>query len=214
MNSNSRYAFRKRKATLRRAGRLCAWPIAFAAAVSTPALAHTGTGLPGGFESGFVHPFTGWDHLLAMVSVGIWGAFLGRPLVYALPVIFPITMVGGAALGMFGISMPPVETGIAVSLLVLGLCICLAIEASVGVACAIVATFANFHGYAHGAELPSAADPVGYSLGFVLATGLLHVTGIGIGFVNEWPKGIVVTRGLGGAVAAAGSWYLYRALIS
>jgi urease accessory protein len=186
--------------------------IAFGVARVTPAYAHTGTGLPGGFESGFSHPFTGCDHLLAMVSVGIWGAFLGRPLIYALPVIFPGMMVSGAILGMLSAPMPPVELGIAVSVLVLGLCVCLAIEAPAWAACAIVATFAVFHGYAHGVELPLAADPVGYSVGFVLATGLLHVFGIGIGLLNARPKGILVTRGLGVAVALAGAWYLCLAL--
>jgi urease accessory protein len=189
-----------------------ALPIVFGAAAVSPAYAHAGTGLAGGFESGCSHPFTGVDHLLAMVSVGIWGAFLGRPLVYALPVIFPLIMVGGAILGMFSLPIPPVELGIAASVLVLGLCVCLAFQAPAWVACAIVATFAVFHGYAHGVELPSAADPVGYSVGFVLATGLLHSLGIGIGVLNALPKGILVTRGLGGAVAVAGAWYLARAV--
>jgi urease accessory protein len=186
--------------------------IAFGVAGVTPAYGHMGTGLPGGLESGFRHPFTGWDHLLAMVSVGIWGAFLGRPLIYALPVIFPAMMVGGAILGMFSIPMPPVEIGIAVSVLVLGLCVCLAIEAPVWGACAIVAAFALFHGYAHGMELPSAADPVGYSVGFVLATGLLHVLGISVGLLNSRPIGVIVTRGVGVAIALAGGWYLCVAL--
>ena len=189
-----------------------ALPIVFGAAAVTPAYAHSGTGLAGGFESGFSHPFTGVDHLLAMVSVGIWGAFLGRPLIYALPVIFPLIMVGGAILGMFSLPMPPVELGIAASVLVLGLCVCLAIQAPAWVACAIVAIFAVFHGYAHGVESPSAADPVGYSVGFVLATGLLHALGIGIGVLNALPKGRLVTRSLGGAVAVAGAWYLAGAL--
>jgi urease accessory protein len=186
--------------------------IAFGVGRVTPVYAHTGTGLPGGFESGLRHPFTGWDHLLAMVSVGIWGAFLGRPLIYTLPVVFPIMMVGGAILGMFSVPMPPIEFGIAVSVLVLGLCICLAIELPAWTACAIVATFAIFHGYAHGVELPSAADPIGFSVGFVLATGLLHIFGIGIGLLNARPKGILVTRGLGAAIALAGGWYLCLAL--
>lgn len=186
--------------------------IAFGVTGVTPAYGHMGTGLPGGFESGFRHPFTGWDHLLAMVSVGIWGAFLGRPLIYALPVIFPAMMVGGAILGMFSVPMPPVEIGIAVSVLVLGLCVCLAIEAPAWAACAIVATFAVFHGYAHGMELPSAADPVGYSAGFVLATGLLHVFGISVGVLNSRPIGVIVTRSVGAAIALAGGWYLCVAL--
>jgi urease accessory protein len=194
----------------RAAGRLAlaiALAIAFGVAQVTPAYAHMGTGLPGGFESGFRHPLTGWDHLLAMVSVGIWGAFLGRPLIYALPVIFPVMMVGGAILGMFWFAMPPVELGIAVSVLVLGLCFCLAIEALAWAACAIVATFAVFHGYAHGMELPSAVDPVGYSVGFVLATGLVQVFGIGI--VERTSAGIP-DRQPGRRVAPAGGYSALR----
>lgn len=177
-----------------------------------PASAHIGTGLPGGVVSGFRHPFTGWDHLLAMVSVGIWGAFLGRPLIYALPVIFPVMMVGGAALGMFAVPIPTPELGVAASVLVLGLCIALAIRAPSWVACMIVAAFAVFHGYAHGVELPSAADPVGYSVGFVLATGILHICGIGIGLLKERPHGVTVTRSLGVAVAAAGVLFILQAM--
>lgn len=171
-----------------------------------------GTGLPGGFASGFRHPFTGWDHLLAMVSVGIWGAYLGRPLIYALPVIFPVVMVIGAVLGMFAVPLPLPALGVAASVLVLGLCIALAVRAPVWVACAIVATFAIFHGYAHGVELPSAADPVGYSVGFVLATGILHVFGIGIGLLNERQHGVLVTRSMGAVVAAAGIWFVFQAV--
>lgn len=177
-----------------------------------PASAHMGTGLPGGILSGFRHPFTGWDHLLAMVSVGIWGAFLGRPLIYALPVIFPLMMVGGAVLGMFAVPIPSPELGVAASVLVLGSCIALAVRAPAWVACAIVAAFAAFHGYAHGVELPSAADPVGYSVGFVVATGILHVCGIGIGLLNERSHGVAVTRSMGAVVAVVGVWFVYQAV--
>jgi urease accessory protein len=177
-----------------------------------PATAHAGTGLRGGVASGFLHPLSGADHLLAMVSVGLWGAFLGRPLIYALPVIFPTVMVAGAAMGMLGVPAPPVEIGIALSVLVLGLCIVLAVRAPVWAAAVIVAAFALFHGYAHGKELPSAADPVGYSLGFVLATGLLHVAGIGLGTLKTRRGGELLIRGLGGAVALAGGGFLYTAL--
>ena len=126
---------------------------------SGPALAHTGTGLAGGFKSGFLHPLTGFDHLLAMVSVGLWGAFLGRPLIVALPVIFPAVMAIGGVLGMLNVPLPPVEIGIAVSVLVLGVAIAGALRAPIWAASAIVAVFAIFHGYAHGKELPSAATP-------------------------------------------------------
>jgi urease accessory protein len=171
-----------------------------------------GTGLPGGFLSGFLHPFSGVDHLLAMVSVGLWGAFLGRPLIYVLPVVFPAMMVAGAIMGMFSVPMPPVEPGIALSVLVLGGCIALSVKAPVWAASMVVAMFAVFHGYAHGKELPSAADPVSYSAGFVLATGLLHVSGIGLGLLNKRPRGIAATRSMGGVVAALGVWFLYRAI--
>ena len=182
-----------------------------ALAASTPALAHTGTGLPGGFISGFSHPFSGADHLLAMISVGLWGAFLGRPLVYLLPVLFPCVMVVGAAMGMFGVPLPSIEMGIALSVLVLGGCIAFSFKAPIWFASLIVATFAVFHGYAHGKELPSAADPIGYSAGFVLATGLLHVLGICIGLLNRRPGGAVLIRGMGGIIAGLGAWFLYQA---
>jgi urease accessory protein len=184
----------------------------FALLFSNPAAAHMGTGLPGGFVSGFKHPFSGIDHLLAMISVGLWGAFLGRPLIYALPVVFPAMMVVGATMGMFVVPLPPVELGIALSVVVLGGCIALSVRAPVWAASIIVAVFAVFHGYAHGKELPSAADPVSYSAGFVLATGLLHVAGICLGFLNDLPNGVVATRSMGAVIATVGIGLLYRAI--
>lgn len=181
---------------------------------ATPASAHSGTGLAGGFLSGFAHPFTGADHMLAMISVGLWGAFLGRPLLFLLPMIFPAMMAFGAALGMANVPVPPVEIGIAVSVLVLGIMILLAARLPVPLACGIVAIFALFHGYAHGMELPSAADPVGYSTGFVLATGLLHVFGIGLGMLRQAPYGTVALRAGGGVIALTGVYFLVAALSS
>lgn len=179
---------------------------------TTPALAHSGTGLAGGFQSGFLHPLAGFDHLLAMVSVGLWGAFLGRPLIVMLPVIFPAVMAAGGVAAMKGVPAPPVEIGIAISVLVLGAMIALALRAPIWLASAIVAVFAVFHGYAHGSELPSAADPVGYSVGFVLATGLLHVVGIAIGMLANRPGGKLAVRGAGAGIAVAGCWFLSRAV--
>jgi urease accessory protein len=177
-----------------------------------PVAAHTGTGLAGGFASGFTHPLSGWDHLLAMVAVGLWGAFLGRPLIYLLPVTFPLMMVVGAVLGMFNLPMPPVEIGIALSVLVLGGCIAAALRAPTWAAITIIATFALFHGYAHGRELPSAADPIGYSTGFVLTTGLLHVAGIVIGLLADRRGGATAIRTAGAAIAATGVLFLARAV--
>jgi urease accessory protein len=186
--------------------------VAIIFAIATPAFAHTGTGLPGGFQSGFLHPLSGLDHLLAMVSVGLWGAFLGRPLVVALPVIFPAVMAFGAALGMANVPLPPVEIGIASSVLLLGAVIALNVRAPVWAACTIVAIFAIFHGYAHGKELPSAAYPIGYAVGFMLATGLLHLVGIGLGLINDLPRGKVVTRSMGVGVAVCGLFFMATAL--
>jgi urease accessory protein len=188
--------------------------IVIAALCSGAAEAHTGTGLAGGFVSGFVHPLSGADHLLAMVAVGLWGAFLGRPLIHLLPVVFPAMMVGGAILGMFSVPMPPVEIGIACSVLVLGACIALSVKAPIWAASLVVALFAVFHGYAHGHELPSAADPVSYSAGFVLATGFLHVCGICLGLLTRRPGGVMLARGIGAMIAMAGVWFLQLAIVT
>lgn len=201
----------RRVKTPRAAGLAAALGLA-AAAVAAPAEAHTGTGLAGGFVSGFLHPLSGPDHLLAMVSVGLWGAILGRPLLVALPVIFPTLMAAGAVLGMANVPLPPVELGIALSVLILGGAIAAAYRAPVWLACALVAGFAIFHGYAHGRELPSAADPVGYSTGFVLSTGLLHVVGIAIGALKDRRGGLLAVRGMGAAIAATGVVFLIRAM--
>lgn len=179
---------------------------------ASTAAAHDGTGLVGGFVSGFLHPLNGPDHMLAMVAVGLWGAILGRPLLVALPVVFPVMMAVGGVLGIIGVPMPPVEIGIGASVLVLGGAIAFGWKPRVWVAVLLVAVFAVFHGYAHGQELPSAADPVGYSVGFVLSTGLLHVVGILIGMMAERVGGLRVIKGLGGMIGLAGVWFLIKAL--
>lgn len=181
-------------------------------AQSAPAMAHNAKLLSLGFTGGFVHPLSGPDHLLAMISVGLWGAFLGRPLIYLLPVIFPTVMAFGGVLGMAQVPFPPVEIGIAISVMVLGASILLRWSAPVWLASVIVGIFGLFHGYAHGLELPSMANPVSFSLGFVLATGLLHVLGIAIGLLRERPGGERILRGMGGAITLAGGWFLYAAL--
>jgi urease accessory protein len=179
---------------------------------SASAAAHSGTGLTGGFVPGLKHPISGPDHLLAMVAVGLWGAFLGPPLIQALPIVFPMMMVGGAVLAMSGAPIPPTELGVALSVLVLGACIALRFVAPVWLAAVIVGFFGVFHGYAHGKELPSAADPLGYSLGFVLATGLLHVAGIGLGFCSERPGGTVAIRCAGALITGCGLWFVHEAI--
>ncbi len=181
-------------------------------AAAQPALAHEGTGLAGGFVAGFAHPLTGLDHMLAMIAVGLWGAFLGRPLIYLLPMIFPFMMTVGGAAAIAGVPLPPVEIGIALSVVILGAMILAAIRAPIWLACTVVGIFGLFHGYAHGLELPSAADPVGYSAGFVLATGLLHIFGIALGLLRSRKGGDIVVRSLGGFIVVAGLWFLANTL--
>ena len=178
------------------------------AGFSGAASAHEGSGVAGGFASGFVHPIHGWDHVVAMVAVGLWGAFLGRPAIWILPIVFPMVMAMGGALGLTGVHVPAVETGIALSAIVLGAMVAFAVRPPIWVAAVIVGSFAVFHGYAHGVELPQAADPLAYSLGFVIATGLLHLSGIAFGLVVRWPAGKVAVRACGAAILAAGVAFL------
>ncbi len=180
-------------------------------AVFGPALAHahTDTGAIGGFVSGFLHPLLGPDHIAAMVAVGIWGAFLGAPAMWLLPVIFPVVMAFGGALGILGVPLPGVETAIALSGVVLGMMIVLAARPPLWVAAVLVAFFAIFHGHAHGAELPEAANAVMYAVGFVVATGLLHLGGIALGLLIRWPAGRLAVRAAGGVIAATGFAFLF-----
>lgn len=170
--------------------------------------AHTGNGIAGGFGSGFFHPIFGLDHVIAMVAVGMWGAFLGAPAIWVLPVVFPLVMAFGGALGVLGVPLPAVEPGIALSAIVLGGMVAMAARPPIWFAACVVSVFAIFHGHAHGTELPTAANPLAYSLGFVIATGLLHVCGIAIGLLVRWPAGTIVIRVGGGAIALAGLGFL------
>lgn len=170
--------------------------------------AHTGSSMGGGFSSGFIHPILGWDHVAAMVAVGLWGAFLGNPAIWVLPVVFPLVMAFGGALGVLGIPLPSVETGIALSAIVLGAMVAFAVRPPIWFAAMIVAIFAIFHGYAHGTELPTSANPLSFSLGFVIATGLLHLCGVALGLLTRWPAGTVAVRTGGAIIMLAGLGFL------
>ncbi|MDF0602967.1 HupE/UreJ family protein [Psychromarinibacter sp. C21-152] len=175
---------------------------------ATAAAAHTGEGVTGGLISGFTHPILGWDHVIAMVAVGLWGAFLGMPAIWILPVVFPLVMAFGGALGVAGVPIPAVETGIALSGVVLGILIALAVRAPIWVAAVIVGAFAIFHGHAHGTELPAAANPYAYAVGFVIGTGVLHLAGIALGFLTKLPWGAYAVRAAGVVIAALGGAFL------
>ena len=184
--------------------------LALLLAMTAPAAAaHTGEGINTGFASGFWHPILGWDHVVAMVAVGLWGAFLGQPAIWLLPVVFPLVMAIGGALGIIGVPLPAVETGIALSGVVLGLLIALAVRAPIWVAAVIVGAFAIFHGHAHGTEFPEEFNAYGYAIGFVIGTGLLHMAGIAFGFLTQIEFGKIVVRAAGGVIALVGAAYLF-----
>jgi urease accessory protein len=179
--------------------------------VSAPALAHEQAGLAQGFATGFLHPLSGPDHILAMVAVGMWGAQLGLPALWVLPVTFPMMMAVGGFLGLVGIPLPGVEVGVALSALALGAMVAGAVRPPLWAAMLLVGAFAIFHGHAHGTELPPGQSGLTYSLGFVVATGGLHAVGIAIGLVHRWPWGRIALRGAGVLVALGGLFYLWKA---
>jgi urease accessory protein len=180
------------------------WPAA--------AFAHAEQGGASGLLAGLRHPVSGLDHVVAMVAVGLWGAQLGAPAVWLLPVTFPMVMAFGGMLGLSGVSLPGVEAAVALSGVALGLAVLGEWRPRLGLAAAVVGFFAVFHGHAHGVELPPGADGLAYSIGFVAATGTLHATGIGVGVVHRWAWGRLALRAAGASVASIGAWFLWRAL--
>lgn len=179
---------------------------------SHASFAHTTVGVSGGLMSGFLHPLTGLDHMVAMVAVGLWGAQLGAPAVWLLPITFPIVMAIGGAMGVLHVPFAYEEIGIALSALVLGGVIAFRWRLPLAFAAVIVGAFAIFHGYAHGLELPNAANPLAYGIGFVIATGLLHLCGILLGLVLRWPLGEKMVRGAGACIACVGVYFLAASL--
>lgn len=161
------------------------------------AFAHVGVGDASGLLSGFLHPVSGLDHIVAMVLVGMLAWQLGGRARWLLPVTFVLVMAIGGVAGMMGIVLPMIEIGIAVSIIVLGLAIALNIRTSTTVGMAIVGACAIFHGYAHGAEMPDFAGGLAYALGFMAATASLHAAGLCAGFLfNRF--GMVFIRVTGG----------------
>jgi urease accessory protein len=190
--------------------KLLAWLLLCAVAFN--ANAHSEVGVAGGLVSGFLHPIYGFDHLLAMVAVGLWGAQLGKPAIFVLPITFPVVMAVGGLIGMAGIHLPFVEMGISASALALGGAVALCFRPPIAVSAALVGLFAIYHGHAHGTELPGAVNPLAYGVGFVISTGLMHLAGIMLGILTRWPNGQKFVRGLGGVIAAAGVFFIVNTL--
>jgi urease accessory protein len=186
--------------------------IAIVVLYAPTASAHPQRGEAIGFLTGFRHPISGLDHVLAMVAVGLWGAQLGSPAIWLLPVAFPMVMAVGGMLGLMGIPLPGVEYGIALSAILLGAAVMFEVRPPLVIAAALVGFFAIFHGHAHGTELPVGQSALLYSMGFVIATGCLHALGIGIGTVHRWGWGQKFLRVAGAVVAAGGVFFMWRAV--
>ncbi len=170
----------------------------------TPALAHTGMEHAHSFASGFAHPWTGFDHVLAMVAVGLWAGLAGGRALWAWPAAFVGVMLAGGALGIAGVAVPMVESGILASIIALGVLVLAAARLPVALGALLVGAFAVLHGHAHGTELPAEAVAVTYAAGFALATATLHGLGLGLTWLCRGGRGALLVRGAGAAVAAAG----------
>ncbi len=180
-------------------------------AFPSPLAAHEG-GAAAGLLSGLLHPVSGLDHVLAMLAVGIWGAQMGPPAIWVLPVTFPMVMAFGGMLSLLGVPVPGVETGIGLSALLLGFMVAVERRPAIEVAAVLVGFFAIFHGYAHGAELPEGQSGILYSIGFVVSTGTLHASGIGVGLIHRWDRGKRALRIAGAGIAAGGAWFTWLAV--
>lgn len=173
--------------------------------LASPALAHTGHS-EGGFADGLSHPIFGLDHVLAMVAVGLWAAQLqvsNAKALWLLPVTFMAAMAVGAGISLSGIDLPLVETGITGSIVVLGLAVAIGRQVPAIAAMAVVGLFALFHGHAHGSEMPELASPALYGLGFLIATGALHLVGV-FGGLAATRLSAIALRAAGGLVALTG----------
>jgi urease accessory protein len=174
--------------------------------------AHVQQGQAAGFLTGIGHPVSGLDHVLAMIAVGLWGAQLGVPALWLLPVTFPMVMALGGMLGLLGVPLSGVEVGIAASAILLGLAVMSELRPPLAAAVALVGLFGVFHGHAHGTELPPGQSALLYSMGFVIATGCLHGVGIAMGLVHGRPWGRPLLRVAGAVVAVAGMFFMWRAV--
>jgi urease accessory protein len=171
------------------------------------ALAHVGVGETSGVAHGFMHPISGTDHILAMVAVGLFAAHLGGRALWLVPLSFVAMMAFGGVLGMAGIGLAYVEVAIGLSVVVLGIIVAARVNPPVAIAMALVGFFAVFHGHAHGAEMPETASGLAYGVGFILATALLHASGLGVGILigkAGQRSSRTISQIAGGAMALAG----------
>lgn len=188
---------------------LCMVAALGSAMISLPVLAHDSVlHTMNALQDGFLHPFTGLDHLLAMLAIGIWAAQQKQARAWLIPASFPLMMVAGGALALAGILLPGIEHGIAASVLVLGLLISFAVKLPAGAGVALVSVFAMAHGYAHGQEMPANESAILYGAGFVLATALIHAAGWFANNAAQKMLGSTLPRYAGLMMAVTGAFFL------
>jgi len=175
-------------------------------ATSSAAIAHPGHNASG-LTAGLMHPFSGLDHLLAMLAVGLWAAQCGGRRIWLLPVTFMTMLAFGSGIATYWQSLPLAEPGIAASVLMLGLLVALSLQLHALLSVMIIALFGLLHGYAHGLELPESAAPAAYALGFLAATAMLHLSGIAAG-VAAHKRSADLVKAFGVATAASGAYLL------
>lgn len=181
--------------------------------IPNPVYAHDETTVArfGSFIGGLSHPILGLDHLLAMLSVGIVSAQIGGKAIWTVPTTFVLLMAVGGLIGLAGVGFSAVEFGIALSVLALGLAILAKQTIPIALVMLAVGLFATFHGYAHGAEMPSVAEPIKYALGFLTGTAVIHIAGVLIGDIpGHYKYGSVVLRGIGALIAVFGVLFLFQ----
>jgi urease accessory protein len=183
---------------------LCFLSIATLLLLPTVAQAHVGIGSTTGFFDGIAHPFSGVDHICAMIGVGLWAAQRGGRAIWFVPLAFVVVMMAGGLLGMAHVFVPFVEPGIIASVLILGLLIATAARWPLAASACLVAVFALFHGHAHGAEMPATAAGISYGLGFIASTIVLHGCGIGCGIAANKAHAPWVSRYSGAAMIVCG----------
>ena len=189
---------------MRRTFKLLSLAAVATASFNTAALAHVGDHSHMSFPEGLLHPFTGLDHALAMVAVGLWASQLGGRALWLLPLTFPAVMAVGAALGLSGVTLPWVEIGIAGSVMVLGAVVALALRPSLAISIPLIGAFALLHGYSHGVELSAGISALSYGAGFMAATLVLHAVGIATGLIAGRLPVRFAARTTGGAIAVLG----------
>lgn len=193
-----------------RIGKTTSLVVALALLCAQPALAHVLGGETLSWLSGFQHPFSGWDHVLPMVAVGLWAAQMGAPAIWLFPLAFPLVMAIGGLLGFIGVPVPCIEIWIAVSAVVLGGAVMFEERPTLIGATLLVGSFALIHGHAHGTELPSNQSALLYALGFMVATACLQGVGIGVGILHRWAWGRTLLRAAGAAVTASGVFLMLK----